>query len=145
MSSSSLSSPPLMPKPSLPTLRSTSFIPPLGLQHRRQRLELLEADSILYTASLFSRTLLETSPATIQLHCLQPGCSYTPKPQPFSHRQTSNYWTHYENSHNDIYMRFNPKNKASVNSQASSSHASDIATLFIPRISNPKASNVEVF
>jgi hypothetical protein len=67
-----------------------------------------------------------------------------PKPQLLSHKQTSNYWTHYQHSHIEIYMRFNPKNKASSNSQASS-HASDIATLFTPRLSNPKASNVEAF
>ena len=42
-------------------------------------------------------------------------------------------------------MRFGPKKKANSDSQASSSHASDITTLFTPRLSNPKASNVEAF
>jgi hypothetical protein len=144
MSDSSLSPPP-MSEPSLPTLPQTPFVQPLGLQYRKKRLELPGAESVLFTASLFSRTLLETSPATVQLRCLQPGCSYTPKAQPLSYKQTSNYWTHYQHSHIELFEKFNPKNKASSNSQASSSHASDITTLFTPRLSNPKASNVEAF
>src|SRR5450432_3114617 len=149
MSDSSLSlSPPPPSEPSLPILPPAPFIPPiglgLGLRGRTQRLELPEAESVLFTASLFSRTLLETSPATVQVSCLQPGCSYTPKPQPLSNKQTSNYWKHYRNSHIELYTRYNPKNKANSHSQASS-HASDIATLFTPRLSNPKASNVEAF
>jgi hypothetical protein len=42
-------------------------------------------------------------------------------------------------------MRFNTKNKASSHSQASSSHTSDIATLFMPRLPNSKGSNIEAF
>src|SRR5450432_2129044 len=151
MSNSSLSlspplpSLPLLSEPSLPTLRPTPFLQPVGLRHRRQRLVLPEAESVLFSASLFSRTLLEISPTTVQVRCLKPGCSYAPKPLLLSNKQTSNFWKHYQHSHIELYMRFNANNKPSSHSQASSSHTSDIATLFTPRLPNSKGSNVEAF
>jgi len=144
MSNSSLSSLPVS-EPSLPILPPTPFILSLGLQSRRQKkLVLLDVDSVLYTENLFSRTLLETSPPNIQLRCTQPECSYAPKPHLLSYKQTSNLWTHYNNSHAEISTKIIPKNKANSASQ-SSSHASDFSTLFTPRIAGPKASSREEF
>jgi hypothetical protein len=78
-----------MSKLSLPALPPTSFIQPLSLQtlqYLKKKLELPEADSVLFTASFFSCTLLDTSPATVQLNCLQLRCSYTLKLQPLSYK-----------------------------------------------------------
>jgi hypothetical protein len=133
MSNSSLLPPP-MSELSLPALPPMPFIQPPGLQtlrYPKKKPELPEADSVLFTAGLFSRTLLDTSPATVQLNCLQPGCSYAPKPQPLSYKQTSNYWTHYYHTHLEISARYNLKHKGIPSSQASS-HASDVAMLFMP-------------
>lgn len=138
MSDSSLSPPP-MSELDLPLLPPTSFVQPQGLQSLRyttKKPKLPEIDSILLSASLFSRTLLDTTPATVQLRCLQPQCSYTPKPQLLSYKQTSNYWTHYKNTHPKIYAIYNSKQ---LSTSQSSSHACNIATLFTPRISKPIA------
>ena len=84
MSDSSLSPSPKS-EPSLPAIQPTPFVQPQGIHHplqlRRtaQRPELPKSDSKLFIASLFSRTLLDTTPATVQLHCLQPQCRYAPK------------------------------------------------------------------
>jgi hypothetical protein len=85
MSDSSLSPPP-QSEMSLPALPPT-----LQLRHTTDKLKLASTDSDLFTLSLFSRTLLETAPPTMQLRCLQPGCLYAPKPQLLSFNQTSNY------------------------------------------------------
>ena len=96
MSDSSLSLPP-MSELSLPALQPTPFVQPQGIHHplqlRRttQKPGLPKSDSILFIAGLFSRTLLDTTPATVQLHCLQPQCRYTPKPQRLDYTITSNY------------------------------------------------------
>src|SRR5271167_4325797 len=99
MSELSLSPPP-QSEPSLPPLPPTPFVQPPGLQSflsrpNRKKPQLPESASDLFTAGLCSRTLLDTNPPTIQVRCLQPGCTYAPKPQPVSFKQTSNYWTHY--------------------------------------------------
>ena len=100
MSDSSLSPPPLSEPslPSLPTLHLPT-LQPLQLHQTAQKSKLAATDSDLFTLGLFSRTLLETTPPTIQLRCLQPGCSYTPKPQLLSFNQTGNYWAHYYHQH----------------------------------------------
>ena len=93
MSDSSLSPPP-MSEPSLPALPPTPFVQPQGLsslQFRAPKPQLPKSDSVLFTASLFSRTLLDTTPATVQLHCLQPRYKYAPKPQRLDYTITSNY------------------------------------------------------
>jgi hypothetical protein len=99
MSLSSLSPPPES-ELDLPVLRSPRlFTPPVGLgvpnnRHpntRRQQPQLPKVDFELFSANLFSRTLLDTNPPTIQVRCLQPGCTYAPKPQGISMKQTSNY------------------------------------------------------
>jgi hypothetical protein len=92
MSDSSLSSTPNstlpLSKPSLPALPPTPFVQPTDLQsflapsvRSRKTPRMPESTSELFTASLCSRTLLDTDSPTIQIRCLQPGCSYTPKPQ----------------------------------------------------------------
>jgi hypothetical protein len=107
-----------------------------------------ESTSELFAAGLCSCTLLETNPPTIQIRYLQPGCLYAPKPQPLSFKQTKNYWTHFASSHLDIYAVYKPNNskvsKVSRDSQASSSHASDIAALFVPRITKKPTNTLEV-
>jgi hypothetical protein len=86
MSDSSLSPPPVS-ELSLPALQPTPFVQPQGIYHPLQlrrttkKPGLPKSDSILFNAGLFSRTLLDTTPATVQLHCLQLQYRYTPKPQ----------------------------------------------------------------
>jgi len=89
MSDSSLSPPPQseISLPTLPPLLS----PTLQLRHTAKKPGLASTDSDLFTSGLFSRTLLETTPPTVQLRCLQPGCLYAPKPQLLSFNQTGNY------------------------------------------------------
>jgi hypothetical protein len=92
MSDSSLSSTPNSPlppsEPSLPTLPPTPFVQPIGLQsflsqpiRSHKKPSILESTLELFTTSLYSYTLLDTNPPTIQIRCLQPGCLYMPKPQ----------------------------------------------------------------
>jgi hypothetical protein len=148
MSDSSLSPPPML-EPSLPTLPPTLFTQPQGLHHPLQlrrttrKPELPKLDSILFSASLFSRTLLDTTPTTIQLQCLQPHCIYAPKPQRLDYTITSNYWTHYKHSHPEIAALYNPKLQEP--SSQSSSHISDVATFFTPRLSKPNINAIEAF
>jgi hypothetical protein len=112
MSDSGLSNVPLS-ELGLPALPPTLFVPPQGLQLRCIPLaktpELSKLDSILFSASLFSRTVLDTTPVTIQLRCLQPHCKYSPKPQSLNFTITSNYWTHYKHSHLELFTLYNPK------------------------------------
>jgi hypothetical protein len=89
MSDSSLSPPPPS-ELSLPTLQPL-LSPTLQLRYTTQKPRLASTDSDLFTLGLFSRTLLETTPPTMQLRYLQPGCPYTPKPQLLSFTQTGNY------------------------------------------------------
>jgi hypothetical protein len=145
MSDSSLSEAPPS-ELSLPVLPPTPFVPPQGLQLRCIPLsktpELSKSDSILFSASLFSRTVLDTTPITIQLCCLQLLCKYTPKPQPLNFTITSNYWTHYKHSHPEIFALYNLKSAKESSSQASSSSAS---TFFMPQLSKPNTTPTEVF
>ena len=76
MSDSSLSLP-LASKPGLLAMPQTLFVLPLSIYLllrlcRITRPQLPKSDSILFTASLYSCTLLETTYATVQLRCLQP-------------------------------------------------------------------------
>jgi hypothetical protein len=148
MSDSSLSEVPPS-EPSLPALPPTPFVPPQGLQLRRIPLaktpELSKSDSILFSASLFSRMVLDTTPITIQLHCLQPQCKYSPKPQPLNFTITSNYWTHYKHSHPEIFALYNPKGAKESSSQASQASSSSASTFFTPRLSKPNTTPIEAF
>jgi hypothetical protein len=133
MSDSSLSPPP-MSEPSLPILPPAppSLQPqglrPLQLRHTASLPRLPKSDSQLFSAGLFSRTLLDTTPLTIQLQCMQPQCKYTPKPQRLDHTITSNYWTHYKNAHPEVAALYKPQNLSSQ----SSSQTSIAATFFTP-------------
>jgi hypothetical protein len=111
MSSSSLSLPP-MSEPSLPILLLGPLPPPQGLrafQLRRARSQpqLPKSDSPLFKDGLFSRTLLDTIPPTVQLKCMQPACNYSPKPHSMDHSSTSNYWTHYKSVHPEVAILYN--------------------------------------
>jgi hypothetical protein len=149
MSDSSLS-PPLMSEPSLPILPPAppSLQPrglrPLQLRHTASLPRLSKSDSQLFSAGLFSRTLLDTTPLTVQLQCMQPQCKYTPKPQRLDHTITSNYWTHYKNAHPEIAVVYKLNIPQSFSSQ-SSSQTSNVATFFTPRLSKPIESTVEAF
>ena len=98
MSDSSLSPPP-MSEPSLPILLFAPPSPqpqglglrPLQLRRTTSRPRLPKSDSRLFIAGLFSRTLLDTVPSTVQLQCMQPQCKYAPKPQLLDYTITSNY------------------------------------------------------
>ena len=113
--SSTLNSPLPLSEPSLPALPPTPFVQPVGLQsflsqpirgHKKPSMP--ESTSELFAAGLCACTLLDTNPPTIQIRCLQPGCSYTPKPQLLSFKQTKNYWTHFASSHPEIYAVYKP-------------------------------------
>ena len=76
MSDSSLS-PPLASELGLLVMLQTPFVLPLGMHPLlglcyNARPHLPKLDLILFTASLYSRTLLETILATVQFCCLQP-------------------------------------------------------------------------
>ena len=148
MSNSSLSPPP-MSEPSLPTIPPTPFAQPHGIHHPLQlrrttrKPELPKSDSLLFSAGLFSCTLLDTTPATVQLQCLQPQCDYAPKPQRLDYTITSNYWTHYKHTHPKVAALYNP-NSQEPNSQ-SSSHTSNVATFFTPRLLKPNINATEAF
>ena len=143
MSDSSLSPPPRS-EMSLPALPST-LSPTLQLRHATNKPKLASTDSDLFTLGLFSRTLLETAPPTMQLRCLQPGCLYAPKPQLLSFNQTSNYWSHYYHMHPQVAEAFKlgPKSNSRGSSQGSRSHSSSVAKLFTPRLSKPNATAPE--
>ena len=146
MSDSSLSPAPIS-EPSLPILPPAppSLQPqglrPLQLRHTASVPRVPKSDSQLFSAGLFSRTLLDTTPLTIQLQCMQPQCKYTPKPQRLDHTITSNYWTHYKNAHPEIAALYKPQNFSSQ----SSSQTSNAATFFTPRLSKPIESTIEAF
>ena len=55
---------------------------------------------------------------------------------------TSNYWIHYKNAHPEIAILYN---QGAQSSSQSSSHTSDVATFFTPRLSKPKESTTEAF
>ena len=145
MSDSSLSLPPPS-EPSLPTLQPL-LSPTLQLRRTAQKPGLASTDSDLFTLGLFSRTLLETTPPTVQLRCLQPGCSYAPKPQLLSFNQTGNYWTHYYHVHPQVAKAVKPtlKSNSQGSSQGSQSYASGVAKHFTPRLSKPNANATEGF
>src|SRR3984957_4591284 len=106
MSDSSLSPPP-QSEISLPTL-PPPLSPSLQLRHTAKKLGLASTDSDLFTSGLFSCTLLETTPPTVQLRCLQPGCLYAPKPQLLSFNQAGNYWAHYYHVHPQVAKAVKP-------------------------------------
>jgi hypothetical protein len=149
MSGSSLSPPP-MSEPSLPILPPAppSLQPqglhPLQLRRAVSQPRLPKSDSQLFVASLFSRTLLDTMPLTVQLRCMQPQCKYALKLQLLEYTITSNYWTHYKNAYPKIVVLYNPNALQSLSSQ-SSSQISNTATFFTPRLSKPKESTAEAF
>jgi hypothetical protein len=138
MSQSSLSEP--SSEPSLPILPPTPFnlLVYTVFDIARKSLNFLVL-ILHYFHPISSRTLLDTVPPTVQLNFLQPGCIYAPKPQLISHKQASNYWTHYKHTHPEIYVIHNPNHAIPTKPQSSqtSSHASDIATLFTPRLPQP--------
>ena len=149
MSDSSLSLPP-MSEPSLPAIQPTPFVQPQGIHHplqlccTTQKPGLPKSDSILFIAGLFSCTLLDTIPATVQLHCLQLQYRYTPKPQYLDYTITSNYWTYYKYSHPQIAALYNSNIQKELSSQ-SSSYTRDIVALFTLRLSNPSTTATEAF
>jgi hypothetical protein len=143
MSDSSLSPPPPS-ELSLPTLQPL-LSPTLQLRHTTQKPRLASTDSDLFTLGLFSRTLLETTPPTMQLRCLQPGCLYTPKPQLLSFTQTGNYWAHYYHLHPQVAEAIKPTSKLQGSSQGSQSHASGVAKLFTLRLSKSNANATKGF
>ena len=102
-----------------------------------------KSDSPLFTASLFSRTPLETTPPTVQLQCMQLGCKYSLKPQLLDYSIISNYWTHYKNVHPEIAMLYNQNALQSLSSQSSLQQV-NAASFFTPRLSKPKESTAEV-
>jgi hypothetical protein len=94
MSDSSLSLPP-MSEPSLPILppgpQSPLRLRPFQLRRTTSQPQLPKSDSLLFKEGLFSCTLLDTTPPTIQLKCMQLACDYSPKPYPIDYSITSNY------------------------------------------------------
>jgi hypothetical protein len=96
MSDYSLSLPP-MSEPSLPILPLGPPPPlpqglrPFQLRRARSQPQLPKSDSLLFKDGLFSCTLLDTTPLTVQLKCMQPVCDYSPKPHSINHSSTSNY------------------------------------------------------
>jgi hypothetical protein len=147
MSDSSLSPPPAS-ELGLPAIPQTPFVPPLGIHlplglRCNTRPQLPKSDSVLFTACLYSRTLLETTPTTVQLRCLQPQCTYIPKPQLLDYTITSNYWIYYKHLYPKVFALY--KGLPIELGSQSSSYTSDVATLFTPRLSKPFTPATEAF
>ena len=123
--------PPLLPSPSLPP--APAFVLPTI-----PCTQLPPTTSTLYSKNLYTRTLLDTKPPTIQVRCTQYNCTYAPSPRPLLFNTTSNLWKHYENSHPQIYR--SAKNDTSIQaSQPSSSQTSDSIGFFAPRVKKPQS------
>jgi hypothetical protein len=77
---------------------------------------------MLFTTCLFSRTLLDTTPATVQLYCLQLQYKYALKPQRLDYTITSNYWTYYKHMYPKISSLYNLTVQKELGSKSSSCH-----------------------
>jgi hypothetical protein len=135
---SELDLPPFLPTPfvqpeglesflSQPTICNRNYKPP----------KLPESTSELFSASLLSCTILDTNLSTFQVRYKQPGYNYIPKPQLLFFRQISNYWIYYLYSYPVIASLYKSGTNSEVLSSKASSYTSNIARLFIPRISKP--------
>ena len=135
-----------MSEPSLPILPPgppplLQGLRPFQSRHARSQPQLPKSDSPLFEDSLFSRTLLETTPPTVQLKCMQPACDYSPKPHSIEHSSTSNYWTHYKSVHPEVAILYNQNMARS----SQSSQKENAASFFTPRLSKPVESTTEAF
>jgi hypothetical protein len=146
MSDYSLSLPP-MSEPSLPILPPGPLPPPpqglrpFQLRGARSQPQLPKSDSPLFKDGLFSRTLLDTTPPTVQLKCMQPVCDYSPKPHSMNYSSTSNYWTHYKSVHPEVAILYNQNMAQS----SQSSQKGNAASFFTPRLSKPIESTTKAF
>ena len=99
MTSSIISS--ALSSPTLPPLQPPS-ITPLQSELPRRRAQLPVTNAYAFTHNLFSRTLLDTTPAKIQIRCMQPNCHYQPPNWSLQNQSTSNLIRHYEAHHQGI-------------------------------------------
>lgn len=146
-----------MSEPSLPILLLGPSPPllqglhPFQLHRARSQPQLPKSDLPLFKDSLFSRTLLDTTPPTVQLKYMQPVCDYSPKPHSMDHSSTSNYWTHYKSVHPEVAILYNQNiarssiAQSSIAQSSQSSQKGNAAGFFIPRLSKPIESRTEAF
>jgi hypothetical protein len=103
ISSSALSSPissPTLPPLSPPPVTLSFQLPSLALLGHNPRLP--NTIAYVFTHYLFSRTLLDTTPATIRIRCMQPTCHYTPANWTLHAQSTRNLIRHYDAHYPEI-------------------------------------------
>ena len=114
--------------PPLPTPIPPSNPTPLRLQPLGPMLP--PSTSVLFTKSMYSRVILETTPPTFRTTCLQPNCGYSPSPQLLTQTvaSTGNLWKHYTLKHPMIAYTLKRGNNALPSSPSSSA-----SSFFEPR------------
>jgi isocitrate dehydrogenase len=79
-------------------------LPALRRSPRRPRgpITLPKTNAYIFTKGLFQRTLLDTTPRSVQYICTQLGCMYSKKVETIQVVSTGNLIKHYNNRHKDI-------------------------------------------
>jgi hypothetical protein len=95
------------PEPKLPILPSSSRQSMSSIRSSIKptptpRNKMLKTNAYVFTAGLFKRTLLDTSPASILYTCLQPECTFTTLAVSTKILSTDNLLKHFYARHRDI-------------------------------------------
>ena len=78
-------------------------LPALRRSPRRPRgPSLPKTNAYIFTKGLYQRTLLDTTPRSVQYTCTQPGCIYSRKMETVQVVSTGNLIKHYNNRHKNI-------------------------------------------
>jgi hypothetical protein len=98
---------PALPEPELPILPSSSRQSMSSIRSsikstHTPRDKMPKTNAYVFTAGLFKRTLLDTSPASILYTCLQPECTFATSTVSTKILSTSNLLKHYYARHRDI-------------------------------------------
>ena len=120
------------PSPTLPSLPPPSVTPSFqsqlaALPRRNPRLP--HTNAYVFTHNLFSRTLLETTLATIQIRCMQPNCHYGLANWTLQAQSTGNLIRHYEAHY--------PAIPTSLRKAKQQIPSSDLLTFFAPNPCRP--------
>jgi hypothetical protein len=116
--------------PRLPALPLPGFSLPSSLPSSlpRSACRLPPTTAYIFTHNLFSCTILDSTPPTVQIRCLQTNCNYMPKPVTLKVETTGNLIRHYKKHHLTI-----PTSTHSPIQLPSS----DSSSFFLPRLCRP--------
>jgi len=117
----SLSPPPASPEPELPVLPSSSHqsrdsTPSiLSTRSSTKTADIPKTNAYVFTAGLFKRTKLATTPSSVLYSCTQPGCTY--QTTMLSHRvlSTGNLLKHYHGRHKGVPTSHDEAKKLTIN------------------------------